>query len=37
MTSEAIFIKEVHANRDFKSDRREIATPYVSECIQVPW
>lgn len=37
MTSEAISIKEVDTNRNFKSDRREIATPYVSECIQVPW
>lgn len=37
MISEATSIKELDTNHNLKSDRQEIATPYVSECIQVPW
>lgn len=36
MTREAISIEEQDTNCNFKSDRQEIATPYISECIQVP-
>jgi len=35
--SEAASIRGLDTNRNTKSDSQEIATPYVSECIQVPW
>lgn len=37
MTSEATFIRKPDTNHNLKSDRQEIATPNISECIQVPW
>lgn len=37
MISEATSIREVDTNHNLKSDRQEIATPHISEYIQVPW
>lgn len=30
-------IRELDTNHNLKSDRQEIAAPYISEGIQVPW
>lgn len=37
MTREVTSIRELDTNHNLKSDRQEIAAPYISECIQVPW
>lgn len=37
MISVVTSITEPDTNHNLKSDRQEIAAPYISECIQVPW
>lgn len=37
MISGATSTRKLDTNHELKSDRQEIATPNISECIQVPW